>query len=285
MPEIPHLDPLPMIGLADYHVHCDYSVDAVGCIEQYCEAAIQRNLVEICFTTHYDSNPNSVDGDSGNVIRINDQLIKATPDALNAYVEHVHRAHEQYFPLGVAVKVGLEFGWYPGCEGTVAELRDRFHFDYMLCGVHELDNICYCCQHLYKMCFERYSLEQMAEKYFSEVITAARSGLFDTIAHLDYYKKFALDHYGDTVRSVHKPYLNDLFAALVETNTALEINTAAMRKGLNDYFPTAEIVNLARQAGVVVDRLGSDAHRPEQIGYDFEGASALAPAFISGCDD
>jgi histidinol-phosphatase (PHP family) len=79
--------------------------------------------------------------------------------------------------------------------------------------------------------------------------------------------------------------MTDVFAALKHSDTELEINTAAIRTGLKEYYPRTEIINLARREGVAVRRLGSDAHRPEQIGFDFEAASALAPAFIAGCDD
>ena len=41
------LTPLPQPGLGDYHCHCNYSVDAEGSIDDYCEAALQRELAEI----------------------------------------------------------------------------------------------------------------------------------------------------------------------------------------------------------------------------------------------
>ncbi len=286
MPDKPRIEPLPLSGVADYHIHPDYSVDARGTIEEYCDAAIERNLAEICFTTHYDSNPDSYDGHGGaNFIRVNGERLPVSPDSLEAYVEHVRRAHDQYFVQGVSVKLGLEFGWYPGCEEAVIKLKERYGFDYMLCGIHEIENVCFCCSELYARCFERYSVEQMAQKYFGHVLSAIRSGLFDTIAHLDYYRKYGRDYYGDAVNAVHQPYMADVFTALKESGTGLEINTAALRKGLSEYYPRTEIINLARREGVAVRRLGSDAHRPEQIGFDFEAASALAPAFIAGCDD
>lgn len=286
MSERRHLEPIPIQGLADYHVHCDYSIDAEGSIDEYCEAALQRNLAEICFTTHYDSNPSSASGPVHvNSIRLNGEVMPITPDLLEHYVADVHRAHERYYPMGLSVKLGLEFGWFDGGEESLTRLKDRFDFDYVLCGIHELDDLCFCCEREYERCFARYSPEEMAERYFRDAVTAIRTGLFDAIAHLDYYKKYGERVYGAIIHDVHKPFLGEVFGALVATDTVMEINTSALRKGFPDYFPSAAIVNEARRAGVNVTKLGSDAHKPVDVGFDFEAASALAPPFIIGCDD
>ena len=45
------------MNLPDYHVHPDFSFDAKGTIDEFCETAIKKGLTEICFTTHYDTDP------------------------------------------------------------------------------------------------------------------------------------------------------------------------------------------------------------------------------------
>ncbi len=277
------LKPLPMEGVVDFHCHCDYSVDATGTVDQFCEAALQRNLAEICFCTHFDANPNT----QGNVeyIRVKGKNLPATVENLAPYVDDVRTAAERFYPRGLSVKLGVEVGWYRGCEEAVAEMNKRYNFDYLLCGVHELDDICFCCRHSYEKCFSRFSAEQLAEKYFTEVIAAAKTGLFDTIAHLAYYLRSGLDYYGDKIRDAHKPFLSDTFSALIESGTGLEVNTSAIRHGLKSYYPPIEIINAARKAGVEVYYLGSDAHAPEQVGFDFEAAVALVPDTLRGCEE
>jgi histidinol-phosphatase (PHP family) len=272
-----------MEGVVDYHCHCDYSVDATGTIDQFCEAALQRNLAEICFTTHFDANPRT-QGDI-EYIRVKGQNLPTTVANLAPYVDDVRAAAENFYPRGLSVKLGSEIGWYRGCEETVAELKDRYNFDYILCGIHELDDICFCCQHSYERCFSRYSPHQVAEKYLAEVIAAAKTGLFDTIAHLAYYLRAGLDYYGEAIRNAHQPFLPDTFGALISSDTGLEINTSAFRHGLKNYYPPIEIINAARKAGVFVNDLGSDAHRPDQVGFDFEAAIALVPDMLRGCEE
>ena len=45
------------LNKVDYHVHPDYSLDATGTIDEYCDRALELGLKQICFTTHYDSDP------------------------------------------------------------------------------------------------------------------------------------------------------------------------------------------------------------------------------------
>lgn len=284
MPDNYEIKPLNMPGLADYHVHPDFSIDSVGSINEFCEAALKRSLAEICFTTHYDSNPQS-DGEA-NIILIKGVRKPAVPENLAYYVEAVQKAHEKYYPAGLSVKTGVEIGWYPGCEEMVSGLKERFNFDFVLCGIHELNDVCFCCKEHYKKCFGRFETrDAMLETYFKEVIAAVRSGLFDVIAHLDYYKKYGLKYYGPELNEAYEPYIDEVFSALKDSGTALEVNTAALRKGISDYYPSVKIINAARRAGVEVTYLGSDAHAPNEIGYDFEAASALVPPQLYESED
>ncbi len=95
MPEFSPVEQLNTVGLSDYHCHCDYSIDAVGTIDQFCEAALQRGLAELCFTTHWDTNP--LTGSPDNVIRIGGERKPTVPDNLAPYVDDVLRAREKYY--------------------------------------------------------------------------------------------------------------------------------------------------------------------------------------------
>ncbi len=278
------IEPLQREGVMDYHCHCEYSVDAKGSVDEYCQAAVERNLAELCFTTHYDSNPRLQGTRTG--ISVKGEVRTVTPDNLSPYVEDVLKAAQKFYARGLSVKLGVEFGWYEGCEEAVIRLCEKFDFDYLLCGIHELDNRCIACHSSYEEAFSKLSVEQMVEKYYRQATLAARSGLFDNIAHLDYYVKYGREFYGEKVSSIHHPYLGDLFDALKQSGrTGIEINTAGMRHGREEYYPSMEIINLAKKAGVEVRTLGSDAHRPEQVGYDFEMAASLIPDTLTGCEE
>jgi len=283
LPDTPKIEPLHLQGLSDYHCHCDYSVDAVGTVDEYCDAAIRRGLAEICFTTHYDFNPRS--DRQANFIVVRGDKRPTGPESLAPYVKDVRRAADRFLPEGLSVKLGVEFGWFPGCQEDVRAVIDRFSIEYALCGIHELDNICLCCRAHVERCFSRFSVEEAVEAYTAHVIQAAKSGLFDTIAHLDYVRRYGLDYYGPSLDSVFESRLPDIFGALRSSGTALEINTAGLRHGVKSYYPKMNVVNAATRSGVAVQYIGSDAHRPDQVGFDFDGAGALVAGSIGWCDD
>lgn len=283
MSDLSSIEPIHIEGVKDYHMHCDYSFDASGTIEEYCESALRRNLAEICFTTHYDNNPNSDGRDR--FIRIDGELQPTSIDRLGRYVDDVHAAAEKYYVKGISVKLGVEFGWYRGCEEEALKLKEKYNFDYMLCGIHEIDNISFCSKSDFEKCFADLSLEAMLKKYFMQVKEASDIKLFDTIAHFCYYYKYARKYYGDAIEKAYEPYLDSVFTTLVKNGTELEINTSGIRHGIERYYPNIDIINKAKKAGVKIIHLGSDAHHPTQVGYEFEVAASMVPDTITGCEE
>lgn len=283
MVDTPEITPLSVDNVSDFHVHCDYSIDAVGTIEDYCHAALRRRLAEICFTTHFDANPRS--DDHANYVRVNGEKLPTTVENLAPYVDHVLRASEEFYPYGLSVKLGVEFGWYDGCEEHVARLKQAYPFDYMLVGIHEIADQCFCSLNTYEKCLSRFSAGQAAEDYARQATAAATCGMFDTVAHLDYLKKYGEKFYGPALGQELKNLLPALFEVLKSTGTAIEVNTAARRAGFESYYPSTDIINSARRADVSVHFLGSDAHKPEHVGYEFEDVLPLVPDAVTHCED
>ena len=271
------------MALADYHIHPDYSIDATGSIDEYCRTALEKNLVEICFTTHYDSNPRGPEGES--VMRVDGKTAPLSFEAVKRYYDDVRAAQEKYFPIGLEVKCGIEIGYWPGCEEHIKTLFQKFPFDYKLVAIHDIDDICVCCQNRFEACFSRFGAEEMADKYFAVMRQAIDSRLFDSIAHLDVYKKYGLKFYGDKILTVHRGRVESVFAAMTENDVGMEINTAALRRGHAEYYPSMEIVNMARSAGARIAAIGSDAHKPEELAYDFEVAAGVAYELFPYCDE
>lgn len=282
LPDNLDLQRLQIQGLCDYHVHCDYSIDATGTIDEYCEAALQRGLAEICFTTHFDTIPDS--NQPVNIIRVNGEELPTSIDNLAPYVDEVQRASHQFYPLGLSVRLGLEFGWYRGCEETIMKLRERYPIEHLLCGFHELDGFCFASKREADQAFAKYAPEEFVAAYYKELTAAATTGLFDAIAHAAYYLRYGPAYYKKDMLDLHQKCIEPFFEGLVATNTALEINTSGIRHGHAYYYPTALIINQAKRMGVRVNFLGSDAHHPSQIGLDFEIASAMIPSAIRNCE-
>ncbi len=111
---------------------------------------------------------------------------------------------------------------------------------------------------------------------FEDLIKSAECSLFNVIGHIDMYKKYGVPVYGDEIANIHEGRLDKLFQVMSKNGCGLEINTASIRKGFTEYYPSMAIINAARPAGVRIVAVGSDAHRPDEIACDFEGAMAVA---------
>ena len=74
------------------------------------------------------------------------------------------------------------------------------------------------------------SLPEIVAPYFDEVLAAIRSGLFDTIGHLDFVKRYLVPYVTPAQLAAAPELYEPLLAALVETGTALEVNTSGLRQ-------------------------------------------------------
>ncbi len=71
------------------------------------------------------------------------------------------------------------------------------------------------------------------------------------------------------------PQWESLIKTAQENGLAIEINTSGLRKPVGEIYPSEKIVELISKYEVPIV-FGSDAHRPEDVGRDFELAKALA---------
>lgn len=259
-----------MKNFSDYHVHPDYSLDAVGTIDQYCQKALKLGLKEICFTTHYDTDPARKDEDP--FMRIDGKIVPLNEENVKRYIEDVRRANEIYCPMGLSVKVGLEVDYAPHIEDQLRKDLASFDLDYTLGAVHCLDHIAITASTEAESYFRTKSLKELCQEYYKILGKAAKSDLFDALAHLDIYRKYGLAFYGEKILTAHRGLVEPVLELMVENNVGLEINTALLRKGHKEFSPSLEILNLALKMAVKIIAFGSDAHKVEHLGKNIRDA-------------
>ncbi len=186
---------------------------------------------------------------------------EATED-IAAYVDDLVAARR----AGLPVLVGIEMDWLPMRRDDIAALLGDHPFDIVLGSVHWLD--------------ER-GIDDPAdpaadhlgdavvwERYLEEFVAAARSGLYDVMAHPDLPKVF-----GRRLPAAMASRVDDLVAAVAATDVAIECSSAGLRKPVNEIYPDPDWLARFHAAGVPVT-LASDAHRPEDVGRDYPTAVA-----------
>jgi histidinol-phosphatase (PHP family) len=261
------------IPVGDNHVHTDVSIDAKGSARDYCEAAFKKGLHEITFVTHYEITPAGKE-DYGFMV-FDGEKVEANADAVKRYIEGIRKVGEEFFPLGLKVLCGIEIGWHPSIADRIAKELPSLDLDMVMGSVHEVNGAHIVAKAQGPDFFKEHEIEDWIGNYFKAAEEIAESGLFDTLEHLDMYKRYGLPVYGDELKNAHAPYIGSLFDKMVKHHLTLEVNTSAIRHGLEQYYPSMDILNDARKAGVEVSALGSDAHEPDQVALDFEVATQI----------
>jgi histidinol-phosphatase (PHP family) len=121
-------------------------------------------------------------------------------------------------------------------------------------------------------------LAEIVAPYFDEVRDAIRSELFDTIGHLDFVKRFLIPHVTPAQLAAAPELYEPLLTALIETGTALEVNTSGLRQAAGETYPAAPIVERYRVRGGTRVVAGSDAHRKEAFTAGLEAGYGVVAA-------
>jgi histidinol-phosphatase (PHP family) len=254
--------------LTDYHLHlrpdeldatpADYFTPAN--VERYRETASERGIVELGVSEH--------------VYRFSQALSvwqhplwrEFAHDDLGEYCGFVREQTD--------LRLGIEADFVPGVEDHTASLLDAYDFDYVVGSVHFLRD--------HALDMEDYSVwgsgrsaEEIWRAYFLMLGEAARSGLFDILAHPDLVKIWGPAHpdrplpEGDLRR-----YYELAMDGIAESGIAIEVSTAGLRKRVQEIYPAQAFLAMCLEAGAPV-ALSSDAHRPEDVGVDYDRALEL----------
>ena len=162
----------------------------------------------------------------------------------------------------------------PGGEDRMASLLEARDFDYVIGSVHFLRDEAVDMED-YSVWGKSHSPEEIWKRYFETLGEAARSGLFDVLAHPDLVKVWGADRplpEGD-LRSYYELAMD----GIAESQIAVEVSTAGLRKPVGEMYPAPAFLQMCLEAGAPV-ALSSDAHRPEDVGADYEQALELLVA-------
>jgi histidinol-phosphatase (PHP family) len=115
------------------------------------------------------------------------------------------------------------------------------------------------------------SADQVWKRYFETLAEAARTGLYDIMAHPDLGKIW-----GDGRPSPDRDprfYYEPAVEAFLDAGVAVELSTAGLRKPVGELYPSRALLEMVVDAGCPI-ALSSDAHVPEHLGFGYEQAIA-----------
>jgi len=253
-------------------VHCCYSADAEGSIEEYCLKAIEKGILEICFTPHYEADPvrRSIDG----FVRVGGKLVPVTGSWLDSYFKEIEHARKR-FGSRLIIKAGIEMDHIPGMEKDLHEVVSSYPFDFVLGAVHSIDHTAISSETESFIYFSKHSASELLEDYYSILEEAVTSGIYNAVAHLDIYKRFGLKYYSREELERVPKRAQRVIKEAVRRGIAFEINTSGYRQGPWEPFPGRKLLEYCVDQGAKLFTVGSDAHRTEDVGRDILKALEL----------
>ena len=235
----------------DSHLHTVRSPDANAMLEAYCVLAVERGIAELAITDHVDFDPS----------------MPAYGFASFADRERdVREAAARWADRGLAIRFGVEVTYERAWEDDIRGWLRRHPHDYVIGSVHISATSPYKASNVGTFVAGR-PLDEIVAPYFDEIVGAARSGLFDTIGHLDFVKRYLVPHVMPADLAAAPELYERLLVALVESGTALEVNASGLRQLPRETYPSAAIVARYRELGGRHVTIGSDAHRTEWFAY------------------
>ena len=114
--------------------------------------------------------------------------------------------------------------------------------------------------------------EEAFSAYYEELLYCVKNfKQFNILGHIDLVKRYAKEQIDNDFHSI----LTEIFNIIIPEGKGIELNTSGVRYGLSNGMPSDDILKLYKQCGGEIITLGSDAHNPEDIAFQFRESLEL----------
>lgn len=245
-----------MTVLADCHMHSSFSGDSDSPMNEMIKSAIAKGLHDICFTEHmdldYPTQKDDPEGEPAGCFEVD----------MPRYKECIDKMRHKYMEK-INIGIGLEFGLQAGLEDRYRKLASSYEFDFIIASTH-------LCRHKdipWKSFWELGSEDELFRSYFNESLDNLRNFTnFDVYGHLDYVVRYAPNKDKNYSYSKYSDVIDEILRQIISEGKGIEINTKGKRSGLCEMNPCSDILKRYRELGGEIITIGSDAHKPSDIG-------------------
>ena len=232
---------------SDYHTHPQahrlqpYTQEL---LQPWADAALAKGLRDIAFTDH-DRYHAGVDFIAIDVLRENNP--------------------------GLKIRAGIELDNDPvsGAEGRRWVETHWDHLDFVLGSVHYLS-----APEMFDSVGQEHQftgrpIDEIYTDYFQRIREVAASGVVDCLSHLDLIKI-----HGFRPQTPIADLVGETLTCIKENDLAIELSTAGWRKPVGEQYPSVEVIQLAKTAGIPFT-VASDAHSHVQQAENYERLAAV----------
>jgi histidinol-phosphatase (PHP family) len=252
--------------LTDYHVHlrpdergtsfAEYMTP--GNAERYRETAAERGIAELGVAEHVYRFTQALD------VWQHPLWVNNAHDDIDAYCAFVREQTD--------LKLGIEADFVPGREDRMRGLLEARDWDYVVGSIHFLAEGA--------LDYDKYDVwnsgrspDHVWRTYFTWLGELAATGMYDILAHPDLVKHWGRDQRPWPEKDL-RFYYDLAMEQIAESGIAVEVSTAGLRKPVGEIYPDRAFLEMVVDAGNPI-ALSSDAHTPEQLGFEYERALEL----------
>lgn len=170
---------------------------------------------------------------------------------------------------------GIELG-EPDADFALAESLYRdVRLDFTIASLHELQGKL----DFYFLDYTREDPEALLDAYYDALYAIAKWGFFDVLGHITYPLRYICGDAGIAIDEArYRERIAEIFRTVIAGGKGIELNTSGYRQKYGKPFPDEALLRLYKDLGGSVLTLGSDAHRPEDVGAGIADGAALAGA-------
>lgn len=240
-----------MIDLHNHTVLCGH---ATGSPEEYINEAKKKGITIFGFSDH---------------APLPDHLYKDITmhsSQTEEYITTVEKLKKVY-KEEIEIKLGFEVD-YPFRDSFKSDYFTDDRIDYIIGSVHFIGDAPIDYEEDTSI-YTKIGIDGVYEDYYELIIELISSGKVDIIGHLDLVKKL-----GYKPAKPMDKYITKIASLAAKNGTAIEINTAGLRKPAKEMYPSIDILKVLLNTHVPIT-LGSDSHSPQEVGANIKDAIAM----------
>ena len=246
----------------DFHMHTSFSTDCQSDMETMLEGAVNKGMKVVCITDHWDQDFPEKYGKPGEALFRFD---------LDEYFQKLEKI-KAMFAGKVEVRFGVELGLQVHLETEYARLIEKYPFDFVIGSLHLVEGT----DPYYGEVFQKQSDAEVYRKAFCETAENLKCIKdFDVLGHIDYIVRYGKQKEKFYTYEEVRDEIEEILKNLIATGRGLEVNTAGWKYGLKFCHPQPGIIKRYRELGGEIITIGSDAHLPEHVGYEFSRAEEV----------
>ncbi|MHA2006665.1 MAG: histidinol-phosphatase HisJ [Promethearchaeota archaeon] len=254
--------------MEDWHTHNELCHHATGTIEDYVKQAIDLKLKTIGISDHF---PYEF---LKNIERIPYDEYSITVPEIESYISTTKNLNAKY-KRDINVRTGFEIDYFKNQEHALNLHLNKIKkkLDFILGSIHILNffdgrGAWGFDDSRFRNDYDFYGADKIYMFYYQsqQKMVKSKEFDFDIIAHFDLPKKF------NDIPQNKEMVNNEAMKALElikKRDVVMEINSGGLRKDCKEQYPKEQIIQEMYSLDIPI-LLGSDAHKPQDIAWDFK---------------